>query len=59
MLLMLSRQVLLLIPAVLILPGVLGLDGVWLALPAADFGASVLTGVCFFLEMRHLTARAG
>jgi Na+-driven multidrug efflux pump len=58
MLLMLSRQVLLLIPAVLILPGFLGLDGVWLALPTADCGASLLTGICFFLELRHLTRGA-
>ncbi len=58
MLLMLSRQLLLLIPAVLILPRFLGLDGVWLALPTADFAASALTGICFFLEMRHLTQRA-
>lgn len=55
MLLMLSRQVLLLIPAVLILPRFFGLDGVWLAIPVADFFSSMLTGMWFFLEWRHLT----
>jgi len=56
MLLMLSRQVLLLIPAVLILPRFLGLDGVWLALPFSDFVASLITGACIFFELRHLEA---
>jgi putative MATE family efflux protein len=54
MLLMLSRQALLLIPAVLILPHFFGLNGVWLALPAADFGASALTGICLLPELRRL-----
>jgi putative MATE family efflux protein len=56
MLLMLSRQVLLLIPAALILPLFFGLDGVWVALPASDFGASLLTGICLLVELRELKA---
>ncbi|MCU0959332.1 MAG: MATE family efflux transporter [Pirellulaceae bacterium] len=59
LLLGLSRQVLLLIPAILILPAWLGLDGVWLAIPTADFCASVLTGVWLFAELRHLRDRHG
>ena len=55
-LLMLSRQVLLLIPMVLILPLFFGLDGVWAALPTSDFGASVLTGIFLFVELRELQA---
>lgn len=54
MLLTLSRQVLLLIPAVLILPHFFGLDGVWAAIPTADILSSVITGVCLFFELRHL-----
>ena len=54
LLLMLSRQVLLLIPAVIILPRFFGLDGVWAAMPVADFGASALTGICLFAELRRL-----
>ena len=54
MLLMLSRQVLLLIPAVLILPHFFGLDGVWAAIPTSDILSSLLTGVCLLAELRHL-----
>ena len=54
MILMLSRQVILLIPAVLILPHFMGLDGVWASLPTADFGSFTWTAVCLFLELRHL-----
>ncbi len=57
MFLTLSRQVLLLIPAVLILPHFFGLDGVWMSLPVADLGSSVLTGACLLLEFRHLHRR--
>ncbi len=44
----LTRQVLFLIPALLILPRFLGLNGVWLGSPAADITSSVLT----FLVLR-------
>lgn len=54
MLLMLSRQVILLIPAVLILPRFFGLDGVWASLPTADFGAFVWTSIWLFFELRRL-----
>jgi Na+-driven multidrug efflux pump len=57
MFLSLSRQVLLLIPAALILPRYFGLDGVWAAIPSADLGSSVLTGLWLFLELRHLRRR--
>jgi putative MATE family efflux protein len=57
LLLGLSRQVLLLIPAILILPQFLGLEGIWLAIPAADLGASALTGSWLLVELRHLRRR--
>jgi putative MATE family efflux protein len=57
LLLGLSRQVLLLIPAILILPYFFGLDGIWAAIPTADFCSSVLTGTWLFFEMRHLHQR--
>ena len=50
----LSRQVLLLIPAILSLPRFFGLDGVWAAMPAADLCVSVLTGIWLSAELRHL-----
>ena len=54
MILSLSRQVLLLIPALLILPRLFGLNGVFYAGPVADFGSSVITGTWLFFELRHL-----
>lgn len=42
-LLSLSRQVIFLIPALVILPRIFGLNGVWLSIPAGDFLASVVT----------------
>jgi len=49
-----SRQVIILIPLVLILPGLLGLNGAWLASPIADFISATLTGVFLFREIRKL-----
>lgn len=54
MFLSLSRQVLLLIPAVIILPRFFGLNGVWAAMPTADLGSSILTAVWLAFELRHL-----
>lgn len=48
----LTRQFLLLIPALIILPGFFGLDGVWYSLPAADFLATVLTALLFIWQIR-------
>ncbi|HYE09831.1 MAG TPA: MATE family efflux transporter [Patescibacteria group bacterium] len=53
-LLSLSRQVLILIPAMLILPGYFGLEGVLYAGPLADIVSSVITGLFLFYELRHL-----
>lgn len=52
MLLSLSRQVFMLIPAVIILPELFGLNGVWAALPASDLSASVLTFIVLRNQMR-------
>jgi putative MATE family efflux protein len=54
MLLTLSRQVILLIPMLLILPHFFGLNGIWVAFPCADLGSSMLTAVCLFWELRRL-----
>lgn len=54
MILSLSRQVLLLIPALLILPRYFGLNGVFYAGPVADFGSSVITGIWLYFELKHL-----
>ncbi len=50
----LSRQVIILIPLILILPDVLGLNGAWMASPIADFLSAVLTGIFLQKEIRKL-----
>ena len=56
MFLSLLRQVILLIPCLLILPhiGNFGLMGVWLSGPVADGLASIITGIVFFSSIRKL-----
>ena len=55
----LSRQVLLLIPAIIVLPRFFGLDGLWIAFPAADLCSSLVTAVWLWFELRHLRDRHG
>jgi len=50
----LSRQFLLLIPLLLILPGIFGLTGLLVSFPIADFLATILTVVWLLVELRHL-----
>lgn len=52
----LSRQVLILIPALIILPKFFGLDGVISAGPLADIVSAAITGIFIFIEMRKLDA---
>jgi putative MATE family efflux protein len=53
MLLSLTRQVLFLIPAVLVLPSFFGLNGVWASLPVADFLAVIVTSSTLFFFIRR------
>lgn len=48
----LTRQFLLLIPALLILPKFFGLNGVWYSLPSADFLATMLTASLFIWQIK-------
>jgi putative MATE family efflux protein len=59
MLLMLSRQVLLLIPAILLLPRFFGLAGIYYSVPLSDLGSALLTGSCLLLELRKLERQHG
>ncbi|TFG81245.1 MAG: MATE family efflux transporter, partial [Spirochaetales bacterium] len=54
MLLSLSRQVLLLIPLIILLPLRFGLTGLWMAPPIADVLSALLTGTFFLRELRRL-----
>ncbi len=42
-----SRSIILLIPAILFLPKVFGLNGIWMAIPLAEIGTIILTGYFF------------
>jgi len=53
-----SRPFLFLLPAVLILPRFLQLDGVWLAFPVADALTFLLTLVLFTAQVRELKSAA-
>ncbi|MRR09563.1 MATE family efflux transporter, partial [bacterium] len=50
------RQVIVLIPMVLLLPPLLGIDGVWLSGPIADLAAAAITAVMIARELRRLGA---
>lgn len=52
MVLGLLRQVIILIPMVLILPNFFGLNGVWFAQPTADTVSAVITGIVLVRELR-------
>lgn len=53
-----SRQVLFLLPAVLILPLFWGLNGVYLAGPVADVISTVMTGVFLIFELKKLSKQS-
>jgi putative MATE family efflux protein len=54
LLLSMSRQLLILIPVLLILPRYIGLQGVWLAGPLSDFGSTLLTAVLVAYQIKKL-----
>lgn len=54
MFLSLSRQVLVLIPALIILPKIFQLTGVWLSSPVSDIIASIITAQFLFKDLKHL-----
>lgn len=55
----LLRQVLFLIPLVLLLAPLRGVSGVWIAFPLSDFGAALLTLVLYRKEMGRLRNSCG
>ena len=50
------RQLLLLIPLILILPLFMGLDGILFSAPIADVGSAIIVAFFIFPEMRKLNA---
>ena len=51
-----SRQVLVLIPSLLILPNFFGVEGVWWSMPLSDFIATMLAVVMIAIEIRRYRA---
>lgn len=54
-LLSLSRQVIIFIPLLVILPRYFGLEGVWWSAPLSDIGAFLLTGMWLWVEIKTLS----
>jgi len=55
----LSRQVILLIPLLFILPRFFGLNGVWMSGPSSDALASIITAIFLYVEIKHLNKLHG
>lgn len=58
LILSLSRQVLLFIPALLIFPLFWGLEGIWFTAPFADLGSALIAGIWLYHEMGSLDDRS-
>lgn len=54
----LTRQVIFLIPLLFILPGIFGLDGVWLSFPSSDIIATIVTVALIIVEFRRIGRNA-
>ena len=52
MILSLLRQVIILVPSLIILPRIFGLNGVWMAQPVADFISTSIIAVIIIKELR-------
>ena len=52
-----TRQVLLLIPLLLILPNFFEVNGVWMSIPIADIISVILTGILLTGELKHFRKR--
>ncbi len=53
-----SRQMLFLIPGLLVLPRYWGLDGVWISIPIADFVSMCAATVMLWLTIRHVCKKS-
>lgn len=50
----LARQVIFLIPCLLVLPNFIGINGIWLSLPISDFASTILTAILLIIQLRKL-----
>ena len=51
-----SRQLLIFIPAIIVLPLFFGLNGILYAAPLADFLSAIVTGIWLWVELKHLNS---
>ncbi len=49
----LSRQMIFLLPFLIIFPSIWGVNGVWFSIPAADLAASIVAGVVLFHQFKQ------
>ncbi len=49
-----SRQILFLIPLILLMPLLLGINGIWISFPIADILAIILTGIFLYRELKRI-----
>ena len=54
----LSRQVMILIPCLIVLPLFLGADGVWFSMPISDAAASVIAAVMLYRQFKQFKKRS-
>lgn len=54
----LSRQVIVLLPLIIVLPQIFKLDGVWMAGPSSDFIASLITALFLIKELKKLERKS-
>lgn len=52
-----TRQILFLLPLIVILPAIMGIDGIMFAGPAADFTAAAISTVMLLFEMKKMRKR--
>jgi len=52
LILSLARQFIFLVPLLLLLPRIWGINGIWLSLPISDTLAFLVSGLCLFLEYK-------
>ena len=55
----LTRQIIFMIPLLIILPKYMALDGVWTAYPISDAIATVVTALMLWWQIRHIRKTAG
>lgn len=48
----LTRQLIFLVPCLLLLPGFLGTDGIWISIPIADTVATITAGIMLYIQFK-------